>query len=190
MVEIRYVEPLPRFVVCEEIHTAVFGMSKVTINGRSILGAQLDKIVRRVAQVSTVAEYYQDGERVSGSPSLWSFVKNLTGISEYQKRLTSERVYTLVYAAALNRIETFGYKFDLPGAHRLFSYGVDPIPSVRLTGNAMMNFYSDNGGEGVLRCVALYDAERQSLSQVPPTHATEMLKGFLKGAEVAGVQSR
>lgn len=175
---IKYVDLLPLYLIVETLHTGVIGISKLTINGASIGGASLNKIFRRVAQVSEEVEYFQEGKRITGVASPWQLIKSYVGYAEFEKRRTGKRSYTLVYAGARNRAETFGVEFNVPGGG-LLAYGSDPIPAVRLAGNGGVTFLAEKGGQGIPRAVALYDASTGNLAEVPPARADDMIRSFL-----------
>ena len=175
---IKYVDLLPKYLVVESLHPNKFGISKVTINGASIGGAAINQVYRQVAQVAVETAYYQQGERVTGLPSPWQMIKDFTGYAEFEKRIVGNRSYMLVYAGAKNSIETFGVEFGFPMDS--ISYGTDPIPRVRLAGNAGVTFSASNGGKGPMRATALYDGDTGQLAVVPPARADEMIRSFMK----------
>jgi hypothetical protein len=178
--QIKYVDLLPQYVIVETLHTGVIGVSKLTINGGSYGGASLNKIFRRVAQVSVEVEYYQQGRQINGIASPWQMIKAYVGYAEFEKRVTGKKSYTLVYAGAQNRAETFGVEFNVPGGG-LFAFGSDPIAGIRLAGNPAITFHSENGGQGILRAMAIYDATTGNLAEVPLARGDEIIRSFLNG---------
>lgn len=176
--KIKYVDLLPKYLIVESIHNAKFGISKVTINGASIGGAGVNQIWRQVAQVAVETAYYQDGKRITDLASPMQLIKHYIGYSEMVKKVIGERSYVLVYAGADNKIETLGYEFNFPIGS--ISYGSDPIPRIRLAGNAGVTFHMTKGGTGIPRATALFDGESGKLSEVPPAQADEMIRAFMK----------
>lgn len=175
----KYVEPLPLYVIHEEVYAAVFGISKVTVNGRSILGATLDKISRRVYQVTATKEIYQGGAQIE-TPGLWEIIKDATGYEEFEERFTGEKGYLLAYAGYINEVEAFGYRGRLPRITSPFNFGTDPIPRQLLVGNARITFEVPQGARGRVSAMAMYDGVSQQLKPFSQAKREEVMNCLLK----------
>ncbi len=177
---VKYADPLPLYVIHEEVYAGVFGVGKATIDGRTILGMTLDKIFRRVFQVMATKEVFQGGQKIAGVPGLWQVIKDAVGYQEFEERQTGERNYVLAYAGFINEVETFGARIQLPKITSPFTYGSDPIPQQKLVGNPAITFEVSNGGRGRVTAMAVYDAKRNRLNTLPRPNQDQVLKCLLQ----------
>lgn len=170
-------EPESTYVVVEQIHSKS-GMPSVS----NLPGPSLQQVFRRVARVCSVQDTYYNGHRLDGNPSVWQFLKDflLPGQQITTRRAGESRFY-LAYAGFNNILQPLPWteKYDLgPPPVAALSYGVDPIPDVRLYGHPQAQFVS-LGGDSAPTAIGIYRQEKRHLEFPAVTERESIIKRLL-----------
>jgi hypothetical protein len=142
--------------------------------------AKLTGVVRKVVQACIPQDYVVDGKVRSGQPTNWEYIKSLLGLAkiEGKDKQGGMVIPLLVYAGFRNFGEVQGViERRAVWTPKVFQYGRDPVPAVKLYGNAGINFYSV-GGKASPSVIVIYDPNNKNnpITQVPPSDVNQLAR--------------
>jgi len=178
----RICTPDDTYVIIEQIH------SKNFFPGLKI-GIEPDKVqvVRRILRVCDIQDIYRDGERLPDMPNGWQLFQNLIGWRKLTPRPTGESQFVLQYTGFQNVVILPRIGDLLPeswtSAHltptpRLFHYGHDPIPHIKLYGNHAVNFTMP-GGKPPATAIAIYHGATGRLELPSLVHLERVVRSLV-----------
>jgi len=175
MANIELCRPEPVYIITETVKHAL-GWGKVTVDGINV-GVDAYKVTRQIVQACIAQDYYVDGQRHDGPPSTWEYLKYYLGLAKIEGRDKPKTQVNplLVYSGFKNLGEALGIRRNIY-TPQSYIYGTDPIPNVKLYGNAKINFYMP-GGKGHPTAVVIYDprSKDNKLIQVPPKDQNKVI---------------
>ena len=183
-------KPQPNYVIIEEIHSKA-GLPSL---GNTI-GPGLWQVMRRVLQVCDVQDLFFDGKRIKGMPSTWQYIQEFVRPGkQITQRPTGKREMILTYAGFSNILQplpkignllpkswTKQYNLGKPSLSP-FVYGRDPIPKVRLYGNAKAQFIMP-GGKPPATAVGIYKGATNKLEIPPLEQRTRLIRDLVKSSK-------
>jgi hypothetical protein len=185
--------PVPVYFIEEAVFPSPLGFGA----GRGTSVSHVT-IGRKVAQMCIQQNFVVDGTPRNGAPTTFEYIKHYLGLSSIggRDKPGTPALPVLVYAGWQHMVEvgfTFGRaklkgptRFDVP-TPKLFFYGRDPIPHVKLYSAPNIYFYA-LGGQGAPTALAIYDPGSKEIQQVPPDEQKRLVE--MLNAKVANYRWR
>ncbi len=172
MANIAFCRPESVYIITESVEDKG-GLGPATLDVAKLTG-----VVRKVVQACIPQDYVVDGKVKTSQPTNWEYIKSLLGLAKIEGRDRQGANVTplLVYSGFRNFGEVLGVveRREIY-APTVYHMGRDPIPHVKLYGNASINFYS-SGGKASPSVVVIYDPNNKSnpITQVPPSDVNQV----------------